>query len=99
MSAMDATSYFCDKCEYIKEGCICKPVVNHRAKKEPYGKCPECGCKDIDVYLIADYNSTIDSINCEGHVEWYYSDAMTDMYCKNCDAEFKDAKEVKDGQD
>ena len=64
---------------------------------EPYGECPECKSRDIDVYLIAAHNSTIDSINRIGHVEWYYSDAMTDMYCKNCDAEFREAKEVKDG--
>ena len=62
----------------------------------PYGECPECGSQDISVYLLADYNSTIDSVNCVGHVEWYYSDAMTDMYCNECDAEFTEAKEVKD---
>ena len=64
-------------------------------KEQPYGKCPECGSKDIKVYLLADYNSTIDSINCKGHVEWYYSDAMDDMYCQDCDAEFNEAKEVE----
>ena len=89
---MDAGNYFCDKCEYIKEGCVCKPIVNPPTKqKEPYGECPECGSRDINVYLLADYNSTIDSINRVGHVEWYYSDAMTDMYCGNCDAEFDEA--------
>jgi len=66
---------------------------------EPYGECPECGSRDINVYLLADYNSTIDSINCIGHVEWNYSDAMTDMYCGECDAEFDEAKEVKDGEE
>ena len=70
----------------------------YQKKIEPYGECPECGSRDINVYLLADYNSTIDAINCEGHVEWYYSDAMTDMYCGECDAEFRDAKEVKDGK-
>ena len=64
-------------------------------KKEQYGECPECGCKDIDVYLLADYNSTIDSINGIGNVEWHYSDAMTDMYCRDCEYEFRNAKEVK----
>ena len=94
---MDATNYFCDKCGYIEEGCVCKPVVNPQVKKkEPYGECPECGSRDISVYLLADYNSTIDAINCRGHVEWYYSDAMQDMYCNDCDAEFRDVKEVKD---
>ena len=66
-------------------------------KKEPYGECPECGCRKIDVYVIADYNSTIDSINCEGHVEWEYSDCMDDMYCRDCGYEFRNAKEVSDG--
>ena len=65
-------------------------------KKQPYGECPECGSRDINVYLLADYNSTIDAINLEGHVEWYYSDAMADMYCGKCDAEFDEAKEVED---
>ena len=65
-------------------------------KKELYGECPECGCRDIDVYVLADYNSTIDSINCEGHVEWEYSDCMDDMYCRDCGYEFRNAKEVKE---
>jgi hypothetical protein len=65
---------------------------------EPHYKCPECGSKDISVYLLADYNSTIDSINCVGHVEWYYSDALTDLHCNECDAEFDsdDAIKVKE---
>ena len=61
----------------------------------PYSECPECGSSDISVYLLADYNSTVDSINCIGHVEWYYSDAMEDMYCNECDWEGREAKEVK----
>ena len=65
-------------------------------KEQPYGKCPECGSKDIKVYLLADYNSTIDAINMKGRIEWAYSDAMDDMYCQDCDTEFRDAKEVKD---
>ena len=48
------------------------------------------------MYLLADYNSTIDSINKIGHVDWSYSDAMTDMYCNECDYEFNAVKEVKD---
>ena len=65
---------------------------------EPYCKCPECGSKDISVYLLADYNSTVDSINCVGHIEWSYSDALTDLYCNECDAEFDsdDAIKVKE---
>ena len=70
----------------------------YQKDKEPYGECPECGSRDISVYLLADYNSTIDSINCEGHVEWFYSDALTDLYCNECMAEFEEAKEVKDGE-
>ena len=96
MSAMDASNHFCDKCEYIKEACICKAIVKPKIRKEPYGECPECGSRDINVYLLADYNSTIDSINCEGHVSWYYSDALTDLYCGECNAEFDEPKEVKD---
>jgi hypothetical protein len=65
-------------------------------KKQLHGECPECGSKDIKVYLLADYNSTVNAINMEGCVEWYYSDALPDMYCQDCDAEFRDAKEVKD---
>ena len=65
---------------------------------EPYYKCPECGSKDISVYLLADYNSTVDSINCVGHIEWSYSDALPDLYCNECDAEFDsdDAIKVKE---
>jgi ssDNA-binding Zn-finger/Zn-ribbon topoisomerase 1 len=29
----------------------------YQKDKEPYGKCPECGSRDISVYLLADYNS------------------------------------------
>ena len=68
---------------------------HYQTKKEPYGECPECGSRDINVYLLADYNSTIDAINCKGHVEWYYSDALTDLYCGECNAEFDEVKEVK----
>jgi len=68
-------------------------------KKQLHGECPECGSKDIKVYLLADYNSTVNAINMEGCVEWYYSDALPDMYCQDCDAEFRDAKEVKDESD
>ena len=54
MSAMDASNHFCDKCEYIKEACICKAIVKPKKRKEPYGECPECGSRDINVYLLAD---------------------------------------------
>ena len=70
-----------------------------KMKDIPYGECPECGSRDMNVYLLADYNSTVDAINCKGHVEWSYSDAMTDIYCGECDAEFEKAKEVKDESD
>ena len=65
---------------------------------EPYCKCPECGSRDINVYLLADYNSTIDSLNLCGDVSWTYSDALTDMYCGECNAEFDfdDAIKVKE---
>lgn len=72
---------------------IAKEIMKKR--KLPHGKCPECGSDDIKVYLFADYNSTIDSINCIGHVSWDYSDAMDMMYCQACDAEFRDAVDVK----
>ena len=65
---------------------------------EPYCKCPECGSRAINVYLLADYNSTIDSLNLNGDVSWTYSDALTDLYCNECDAEFDfdDAIKVKE---
>jgi Zn finger protein HypA/HybF involved in hydrogenase expression len=70
----------------------------YQKDKEPYGECPECGSQDISVYLLADYNSTIDSLNLEGDVSWNYSDALTDLYCNECGDEFLEAKEVKDGK-
>ena len=58
--------------------------------------CPECDCDDLSVYLLADYNSTIDEFNGEGTTAWSYSDAMDDIYCNECDWEGREAKEVKD---
>ena len=58
--------------------------------------CPECDCDDLSVYLLADYNSTIDEFNGEGTAAWSYSDAMDDIYCNECDWEGREAKEVKD---
>ena len=85
----------CKECDYVV--CICKPVVNPKVNKEPYGKCPTCGSKDLNVYLLADYNSTIDALNEEGNVSWFYSDALTDIYCDTCGDEFQydQMKEVK----
>ena len=65
-------------------------------KKAPKGKCPECGSKNLNVYLLADYNSTVDSLYQEGHVEWYYSDAFTDYYCTECDEEFKKVVDIEE---
>ena len=58
--------------------------------------CPECGCDDLSVYLLADYNSTIDEFNGEGTTAWSYSDAIDDIYRNACDWEGRKAKEVKD---
>ena len=60
-----------------------------------YGECPECGSTDMNVYLLADYNSTIDEFNKVGCISWNYSDALDDIYCNECSAEFKEVKEVK----
>ena len=57
--------------------------------------CPECGCDDLSVYLLADYNSTIDEFNGEGTTTWSYSDALDDLYCNECDWEGHIAKEIK----
>ena len=43
--------------------------------------CPECDCDDLSVYLLADYNSTIDEFNGEGTAAGSFSDAMDDIYC------------------
>ena len=64
------------------------------SNKEPKRKCPECDSTDLGVYLYADYNSTIDNINCEGHVVYNYSDALTDIYCMTCNAEFEDVEKL-----
>jgi hypothetical protein len=89
----------CNKCGYVVCAGVCTPVVNPPPKdKVPHVKCPECGSQNINVYLLADYNSTVDTINCIGHVEWSYSDALTDMYCGECNAEFEfdDAIDIKE---
>tara|TARA_R100000315_G_C5209746_1_gene124389 strand:+ start:401 stop:685 length:285 start_codon:yes stop_codon:yes gene_type:complete len=89
----------CEKCGYVVCAGVCTPVVNEQENNiEPYYKCPECGSQDISVYLLADYNSTIDSLNLKGDVSWNYSDALTDLYCNECSAEFNDdtAIEVKE---
>ena len=39
---MDASEYFCDKCGYIEEGCICNPIVNPPIKKEHCNEWSEC---------------------------------------------------------
>tara|TARA_R100000655_G_scaffold15189_9_gene33840 strand:- start:1256 stop:1456 length:201 start_codon:yes stop_codon:yes gene_type:complete len=65
------------------------------SKKILKGKCPECGSQKILVYLIAEYNSTIDEINGDGQVNWEYSSAFTEFYCGDCDSEFQSAKDVE----
>jgi len=63
--------------------------------KEPKKKCPECGSKELSVYLVACYNSTVDDMNCEDGLVYSYSDALTDIYCDNCGGEF-DIEELVD---
>ena len=75
---------------------LVKPFIEDEPKYA-YGQCPECGSTDLSVYLLADYNSTIDEFNKVGCVSWTYSDAMTDIYCNERDLEVSefDLKEVK----
>ena len=60
--------------------------------KEPKKKCPECGSTKLSVYLVADYNSSVDAINtatmdnegiCRDGVglSWAYSDAIHETFC------------------
>ena len=64
------------------------------SNKEPKRKCPECDSTDLGVYLYADYNSTVDNINCEDGLIYSYSDALTDIYCNECSAEFEDVEKL-----
>tara|TARA_R100000315_G_C5202162_1_gene119002 strand:+ start:65 stop:334 length:270 start_codon:yes stop_codon:yes gene_type:complete len=63
-------------------------ILNDKKEYEyEYAECPECGSTGLNVYLLADYNSTIDEFNKIGIAAWYYSDALTDYYCDSCDWE------------
>ena len=53
MSAMDASNYFCDKCEYVKEACICKAIVKPKVKKEHSIEWSEC-CNEPALYSYID---------------------------------------------
>ena len=69
-----------------------KPALDEvlDAKEEypyEYAECPECGCTELNVYLLADYNSTIDEFNKIDITTWHYSDALTDYYCSEWDWE------------
>jgi transcription elongation factor Elf1 len=71
------------------------------SNKEPKKKCPECDSKKLSVYLVADYNSSVDLINCEGHLEWSYSDAIHETFCDICGGEFEfdDLIDIKENID
>jgi rRNA maturation endonuclease Nob1 len=64
-------------------------IDEKKRKKEPKKKCPDCGSKQLSVYLVADYNSTVDLLNCEDQIEWSYSDTIHETFCDICGGEFE----------